>query len=62
MVKIIAFCAIIIFSLFNSITNQKTCEDILKSKVKEEVMIQEIDNNMLEIKKESDKYFKLLTF
>lgn len=55
MVKIIAFCAIILFSLFNSITNQKTCEDILKSKVKEEVMIQEIDDNMLEIKKESDK-------
>jgi hypothetical protein len=41
-------------NLFNS-NPQKTCEEIIKSKISEEEMILKFEENMLEIKKDSDK-------
>ena len=53
--KIIGFSALCIFSLINLIFSQQTCEEIIKSTIEEEKMITEVETNMLEIKKESDK-------
>lgn len=44
-----------LFSLLNIVLSQKTCEEIIKSKIEEEKMIPEIESNMLDIKKDSDK-------
>lgn len=55
MKNIINLSALCIFSLINFVLSQKSCEEIIKSKLDEEKMIPEIDSNMLDIKKDSDK-------
>jgi len=51
----INFFALCLFSLLKIVLSQKTCEEIIKLKIDEELMIPEIENNMQEIKKNSDK-------
>lgn len=46
---------ILIFSIIIKIISQKTCEEIIKSKIPEEEMISQFEENMLEIKKDSEK-------
>lgn len=55
MKNFIKFFALFIFCLLNIVLSQKTCDEIIKSKIDEEQMIPEIESNMLEIKKNSDK-------
>lgn len=56
MKKIFMLLVFYIFSLsINIIFSQKTCEEIVKSKIDEEKMISDVESNMLEIKKDSDK-------
>jgi len=55
MKNIINLSVLCIFSLLNILLSQKSCEDIIKSRIEEEQMIQEIENNMLDIKKDCDK-------
>jgi hypothetical protein len=58
----INFSAFCLFSLLKIVLSQKTCEEIIKLKIDEEQMIPEIENNMLEIKKNSDKYLFFISF
>ena len=53
MEKIIFF--ILLISLINIIYSQKSCEEIIKSKISEQEMISQFEENMLDIKKDSDK-------
>jgi len=55
MKNIISFSALCIFSLLKVILSQKSCEEIVKSKIDEDKMISEVETNMLEIKTNSDK-------
>jgi len=52
---LINLCILCLFSLIDIVLSQKTCEEIIKSKIEEENMILEIETNMLDIKKDSDK-------
>ena len=49
------FFLFLIFSLFDILSSQKTCEDIIKSKISDEEMISQIEENMMDIKKDTDK-------
>jgi hypothetical protein len=55
MEKIFCFSALVLLSIFSLINSQKSCEEIIQAKIDEDTMIKEIETNMLEIKKESDK-------
>ena len=49
------FFLFLLFSLIDNLSSQKTCEEIIKSKIPEDEMIIQIEENMLDIKKESEK-------
>lgn len=49
------FFLVLIFSIIDLLISQKTCDDIIKLKISEDEMISQFEENMLDIKKDSDK-------